>query len=47
MITTERFFGGIWSFCVGWIAGVVVQLIMTDQVTGAATAIGNSLTGKD
>ncbi|CAI3803482.1 hypothetical protein GLGCALEP_03377 [Pseudomonas sp. MM221] len=32
---------------VGWIAGVVVQLVMSDEVTGAGTAIGDFLTGKD
>lgn len=32
---------------VGWIAGFVVQLVMSDVATGAGTALGNFLTGKD
>ncbi|MBO9551039.1 MAG: hypothetical protein J7573_16445 [Pseudomonas sp.] len=43
------FVGGpaIVVLAVGWIAGVVVQLVMSDEETGAGRAIGNFLTGKD
>ncbi|MFJ4353085.1 hypothetical protein ACIPZ5_19545 [Pseudomonas sp. NPDC089428] len=43
------FVGGpaIVVLAVGWVAGVLVQLVMSDEQTGAGNAIGNFLTGKD